>query len=165
MSLEFWFPFVLGLLSGVFTSVVAGLIFEFTSRWQAHQNAKVFVGQWTAHALEGRSLSRSPMAGAGPTQVSLRNRWYSKQSGVLYFESVDSGSGGQRRYHDGHIVLDPWVPWLASRFDRYRDSNEVAQQQLVLSKDNSVIYVFPRPDRSTLGNVYTAHAWVKAVKD
>jgi len=99
------------------------------------------------------------MAGAGPTVVSLKSRWWSVDAGVLDFESFDIDNTGERRRHNGRIVMDPRVPWMATRIDRYEDSHEVAQQHLVISQDPSVLYVFPIPSGSTLGNVYKKHAW------
>ena len=106
-------------------------------------------------------MSQTPTAGSGLTVVTLKSRWWSADAGVLDFESFDIDAAGKRRPHGGRIVMDPRVPWTATRIDRYEDSHEVAQQHLVISRDPSVVYVFPIPSGSTLGNVYRPHAWRK----
>jgi hypothetical protein len=162
MDGNFWLGLLLGFPVGVLASILASHYWEYRARWQAHEAAKKLVGSWTAYKLEGRSLSQTPMAGAGPTVVSLRSRWWSADAGVLDCESYDVDTAGNRRAHSGRIVMDARVPWMARRIDRYEDSQEVAQQHLVISRDSSVVYVFPIPSGSTLGNVYAAHAWRKS---
>ena len=52
-------------------------------------------------------------------------------------------------------------PFLGSqlRIDRYANSNEIAQQQLVIAPDFNTVYVFPIAAGATLGDVYGKHAW------
>ena len=161
MDEKFWLGLLIGFPVGVLASILAGHYLEYRERYQAHKAASKLVGEWTAYCLEGRHLSQTPMAGAGPTVVSLKSHWWSADAGVLDFESFDIEAGGKRRSHNGRIVMDSRVPWMATRIDRYEDSYEVAQQHLVIGRDPSVVYVFPIPSGSTLGNVYAPHAWRK----
>jgi hypothetical protein len=158
---KFWFGLLIGFPVGILASIFASHYWEYLARCRVHKAASKLVGEWTAYDLDGRSLSQTPMAGAGPTVVSLKSRWWSADAGVLDFESFDIDATGKRRSHNGRIVMDPKVPWMARRIDRYEDSHEVAQQHLVISRDPSVVYVFPMPSGSTLGNVYAPHAWRK----
>jgi hypothetical protein len=159
MDGNFWVGLLLGFPVGVVASILASHYWEFRARWKAHKAAKRLVGTWTAYKLDGRNLSQTPMAGAGTTVVSLRSRWWSADAGVLDCESYDLDAKGNRRPHSGCIVMDSRIHWMATRIDRYEDSHEVAQQYLVMSRDSSVVYVFPIASGSTLGNVYEAHAW------
>jgi len=161
MDARFWFGLLIGFPVGVLASILAGHYWEYLTRYRAHTAARQLVGKWTAYDLEGRGLSKKPMDHAGPTDVHLKSRWWSAEAGVLDFESFDIDDTGKRRHHNGRIVMDPRVPWIATRIDRYEDSHEVAQQHLVISRDPSVVYVFPIPSRSTLGDVYRPHAWRK----
>jgi len=77
----------------------------------------------------------------------------------LTFALRTSILSGEKRDHDGHIVFDPAIPWLATRVFRYADSNEVGEQRLVIGPDYNVVYVFPVATVSTLGDVYAKHAW------
>lgn len=162
MDAKFWLGLLIGFPVGILASILASHYWEYLARCRAHKAARKLVGEWTAYDLEGRGLSQAPMKGAGPTVVSLKSRWWSAEAGVLDFESYDKDDAtGKRRPHNGRIVMDPRVPWMATRIDRYEDSHEVAQQHLVISRDPSVVYVFPIPSGSTLGNVYRPHAWRK----
>jgi hypothetical protein len=81
-------------------------------------------------------------------------------SAVLDVSSYDiDPATGSTREHDGHIVIDPAIPWKATRIDRYADSGEISQQTLVLNKDPDLIHVFPVSTVATLGDVYARHAW------
>jgi hypothetical protein len=161
MDGKFWLGLLIGFPVGTLASVLASHYWEYRARYQAHKAASKLVGEWTAYDLEGRGLSKTPTAGAGPTVVSLQSRWWSADAGVLDFESYDIDRAGKRRPHNGRIAMDPRVPWMATRIDRYEDCHEVAQQHLVISRDPSVVYIFPIPSGSTLGNVYAPHAWRK----
>lgn len=162
VDVNFWLGLLIGFPVGVLASILASHYWEYRTRYQAHAAAKKLVGSWRAHNLQGRGVSKTPMAGAGPTIVSLRSRWWSADAGVLDFESQDVDAQGNRRIHGGRIVMDPKVPWMATRIDRYEDSHEVAQQHLVLSRDGSVVYVFPISGVSTPGAAYSPHAWLRS---
>ena len=154
--IEFWAGVALGFVA----NILASQCWEFWKRFQAHKAAAKFVGTWVAYDLKGRNVDTVPMKGAGLTEVSSRHPWWSPNAAVLDFfsQDVDANSGATRD-HDGRIVIDPAIPWLATRIDRYRDSNEVAQQRLVIGRDFDTIFVFPVPAFSTLGDVYGKHAW------
>jgi len=157
----FWLGLWSGLPIGIVAGVIANQAWEFVARNRANKAAKQLVGTWTAYDLDGRALSEKPMKGAGPTVVRSNTHWWSSDAGVLDFDSYDVADSGARRVHRGRIVIDTRVPWLATRIDRYEDSHEVAQQHLVISSDPSVVFVFPIPSGSTLGNAYSPHAWRK----
>lgn len=161
MDGKFWLGVLIGFPVGILASILASYYWEYCARYRAHKVARRLVGEWTAYNMEGRGLSQMPMAEAGPTVVSLNSHWWSPDAGVLDFESYDIDATGKRRPHNGRIVMDPRVPWMATRIDRYEDSHEVAQQHLVISRDPSVVYLFPIPSRSTIGNAYPPHAWRK----
>jgi hypothetical protein len=113
-----------------------------------------------AYNIHGRMIDATPMPGAGLTVVTLKRHWWSADSGVLDVKSEDIGPDGRTRRHDGSIVLDPVNPWLATRIDRYADSNEISQQRLEIDPgDCDTVYIFPDPTVATLGNVYGKHAW------
>jgi hypothetical protein len=150
-----------GFFLGVLASVLVTQFWEFRTRYGTHKAARKLVGEWTAYNLEGRGLSQKPMERAGPTVVSLKSCCLSANAGILDFESYDIDDTGKRRPHSGCIMMDPRVPWMATRTDRYEDSRKVVQQRLVIGRDPSVVYVFPIPTESTLGNVYSPHAWCK----
>lgn len=100
------------------------------------------------------------MRGAGLTVVSSKPHWWSDNSAVLDVRSQDiDASTGKTRDHDGHIVIDPEFPWFATRIYRYADSSEIGEQRLVIGSDLNIVYVFPIPTVSTLGDVYGKHAW------
>lgn len=137
--LEFWAGVGLGFVA----NIVATKVWELWTRWQAHNAARKFVGRWEGCALKGRSVDTLPMKGAGLTVVSLRHNCLSAKSGVLDVWSEDFGDDGQARHHEGHIIVDPVTPWLATRIDRYVDSNEIAAQRLVISPDSNIVLCFP----------------------
>ena len=153
--IQFWAGVALGFVA----NMVANQCWEFWRRYQAHTAARKFVGRWEAYDLKGRGVDTEPMKDAGLTVVSLKHSWWSINSALLDVWSEDIFDNGETRYHDGHIVIHPAIPWLATRIDRYVDSNEVAGQHLVISQDFNIIYVFPDPALSTLGGVYNKHAW------
>jgi hypothetical protein len=161
MDAKFWLGLLIGFPVGVLASILASQYWEYRARWLAHKAAKQLVGVWIAYDLKGRDLSETPMVCAGPTKVRPLSSWWSVNAGVLKCESYDIVEDGRHRHHSGLIVMDPRVPWLAMRIDRYEDSHEVAQQQLMISQDPSVVFVFPVPSGSTLRDVYAPHAWRK----
>jgi hypothetical protein len=157
---EFWTGLLIGFLLGVVASLLANYLWDVRKRWRTYKAARKLVGTWVAYNIHGRAIDATPMPGAGLTVVSSRH-WWAADSGVLDVRSQDiDASTGRTRMHDGTIVLDPSNPWLATRIDRYADSNEVAQQRLEIDpNDCSVVYIFPDPNISTLGDVYGKHAW------
>ena len=78
---------------------------------------------------------------------------------------ISISSSGQTRDHDGHIVINPALPWLATRIVRYADSNEISEQRLVIGSDFNTVYVFPVSIVATLGDVYGKHAWRRKLPD
>ena len=162
---EFWKGTLIGALvgffAGIFASIIANYLWELAARWRAYRAAGKLAGTWVAYSIHGRTIDTAPMQGAGLTVVSLKPRWYTANSGVLDFRSEDiDASTGRTRKHDGTIVLDPVNPWLATRIDRYADSNEISQQRLEIDpKDCNTVYIFPDPAVATLGDVYGKHAW------
>lgn len=158
---EFWTGVLLGFLAGILASIIAAYVWELGARYKAYTAASKLLGTWEAYLIQGRSIDTAPMRGAGLTVVSHKGRWWSADSGVLDFRSEDRGeSTGQTRKHEGSIVLNPLTPWLAIRIDRYADSDEVSQQQLLIDPDDpNTILVFPDPAVATLGDQYARHAW------
>ena len=153
--MQFWAGVGLGFVA----NVVATKFWELWTRWQAHKAAEKFVGRWEAYLLKGRTVDTMPMKGAGLSVVSLRHGWWSVNSALLDVWSEDIGEHGEIRHHDGQIVLDDTIPWVATRIDRYVDSNEVAAQKLVIGPDFNIIYVLPDPTLSTFEGNYGKHAW------
>lgn len=100
------------------------------------------------------------MPGAGLTVVSAKPHWWSDNSAILDVRSQDiDASTRHTRDHDGHIVIDPAFPWLATRIERYADSDEIMEQRLVIAADLNTVYLFPIATVATLGDVYGKHAW------
>jgi hypothetical protein len=162
---EFWAGILIGALIGfvlgIVASIIANYLWELGSRRRAHKAAAKLVGTWVAYNIHGRTIDAEPMKGAGLTVVSLKPQWWVADSRVLDVRSEDiDESTGRRRRHDGSIVLDSMNPWLATRIDRYADSNEISQQRLHIDpKDCNTVYIFPDPSVATLGDVYGKHAW------
>ena len=76
------------------------------------------------------------------TEATSKPHWWSANSAVLDVRADDiDTSTGEKRAHDGHIVFHQGILWLATRIDRYADSNEIAQQQLVIAADFDIVYV------------------------
>ena len=154
--MDFW----AGVALGFFFNLVASQCWDFVGRYRAYKSARVLVGTWEAFNIQGRTVDTTPMKGAGLTVVSRRRGWWKVNSAVLDVRSCDiDPTTGKTREHDGHIVIDPAIPWKATRIDRYADSGEISQQTLVMNKDPDLIHVFPVPMIATLGNVYAPHAW------
>ena len=153
---------LVGALIGFFFSILANQVGEWRRRLRNHKIATNLVGKWVAYNVEGRRLASVPMGGAGPTFVKHRASKWSFDSGELEFESTDIGQDGTLRPHHGRIVIDSQVPWVATRLDRYPDSDEVAIQRLIFSEHNpQIIFVFPISASSSLGDAYAPHAWRK----
>ncbi len=155
MTSIFWF----GLALGFIANIVASQCWDFVNRYRCWRTARRLAGTWVAYNVHGRMVDTVPMPGAGLTEVSAKRHWYSANSAVLDVRSYDITPSGEQRDHDGHIVFDSAIPWLATRIDRYADSNEIAQQRLAIGSDNNIVYVFPVPGVATLGDVYGKHAW------
>jgi hypothetical protein len=155
MNSIFWFGVALGFIA----NIVASQCWDLIARYRAWKAARKLVGTWVAYNMRGRTVDTTPMLGAGLTVVSAKRHWLSADSAVLDFSSQDNLSSGETRDHSGHIVFDPAIPWLATRIDRYADSNEIAEQRLVIGPDYNIVYVFPVAAGSTLGDVYGKHAW------
>jgi hypothetical protein len=149
-----------GVLLGFVANMVATYCWDWIERYKAHCSACRLVGTWVAYNVHGRHVDATPMEGAGLTEVSSKPHWWSENSAVLDVRAEDTNTvTGEKRQHDGHIVFDEAIPWLANRIDRYADSNEIAQQQLVIASDLDIVYVFPIATGATLGDVYGKHAW------
>jgi hypothetical protein len=57
--------------------------------------------------------------GLADARFSAKGHWWSANSAVLDVFSQDIDvSSGKTRDHDGHIVFDPAIPWLATRIGR-----------------------------------------------
>lgn len=152
----------IGFFAGIGASVIASYLWELGARRKAYNAASKLVGTWVAYGIQGRRIDTTPMRGAGLTVVSLKHGWWAADSRVLDVRSEDIDAvTGKKRTHDGAIVLNPATPWLAFRIDRYADSNEISQQQLLIDpNDCNTVLVFPDPTIATLsGNVYARHAW------
>ena len=151
---------LIGFFAGIVASIVANYIWDLGARWKACSAARRLVGSWVAYDIHGRAIDTTPMPGAGLTVVSSRS-WWGADSGVLDVRAEDiDASTGRTRKHDGTIVLDAVSPWLATRIDRYADSNEVSQQRLEVDpSDYNTVLIFPDPTVATLGDVYGKHAW------
>jgi hypothetical protein len=149
-----------GVLLGFVASIFANYCWDFRARHRTHKTAKRLVGTWAAYNVHGRMVDSTPMPGAGLTVVSAKPHWWSDDSAVLDVRSQDvDAATGHTRDHDGHIVIDPLFPWLATRIDRYADSSEICEQRLVIGADFNIVYVFPVATVATLGDVYGKHAW------
>jgi len=156
MDSIFWF----GVAIGFAANILASHCWEIISRFRSWKSARRLAGIWVAYNMRGRLVDTTPMLGASPTVVSAKRHWLSANSAVLAVRCQDIDvSTGQTRDHEGHIVLDPVIPWLATRIDRYLDSNELVEQRLVIGPDYNIVYVFPVASVATLGDVYARHAW------
>lgn len=156
MNSIFWFGVGLGFIA----NIIASQCWEFVARYRAWKAAQKLIGTWVAYNIHGRMIDTTPMPGAGLTVGSSSRHWWSSKSAVLDVRAQDIDSAtGATRDHDGHIVFDSVIPWLATRIDRYIDSNELVQQQLVIAPGYDVVHVFPIPGVATLGDVYGKHAW------
>jgi hypothetical protein len=156
MNSVFWS----GVAPGFIANLIASQCWELVSRYRAWKGARKLVGTWVAYNMHVRMVETTPMPGAGLTVVSAKRHWLSADSAVLDVCSQDFDSGGgHTRDHNGHIVFDSAIPWLATRIDRYADSNEIAEQRLVIGPDYDIVYVFPVATFATLGDVYGKHAW------
>ena len=156
----FWSGALLGFFAGIVASIIANHYWDWRARYRAYKSARRLVGTWVAYNMTGRLVDTIPMQGAGLTEVSCKPHWWSANSAVLDVRAEDiNTSNGDKREHDGHIVFDQAIPWLANRIDRYADSNEVAQQQLVIGPDFDIVYVFPIATGATSGDAYRKHAW------
>ncbi len=154
---DFWAGSLLGFGAGFVASVLANKYTELAARYRAYRHARRLAGTWEAYKISGRTVDTTPMKGAGLTVVSSKRHWWSVNSAVLDVYSQDLGD--PPRQHDGHIVIDPVSPWLATRIDRYLDSHELSQQRLVIGADFNIVYLFYVADVATLGPVYANHAW------
>src|SRR5271165_4990213 len=156
MNSIFWF----GLALGFFLNLIASQCWEFIARYRAWKTARKLVGAWVAYNMHGRTVDTVPMTGAGLTVVSAKPHWLSAHSAVLDVRSQDTTLSGEARNHDGCIVFDPAVPWLATRIFRYADSNEVGEQRLVIGPGYNIVYVFPlrmlRPSVTCTGSTLGA---------
>ena len=154
--MNFWAGVVLGFVA----SILANHCWDLWKQYRAYKAAGKLVGTWVAYNIHGRTIDTTPMQGAGLTVVSSKPHWWSADSEVLdvYSQDIDASTGRTRK-HDGTIVLDPVNPWLATRIDRYADSNEISQQRLEIDPGCDTVYIFPDPTVSTLGDVYGKHAW------
>jgi len=160
MNLVFWVGLLLGFVAGIIASVFANYLWDWIARRLAYHTARRLVGTWEAYNIHGRLVDTTPMEGAGLTEVSSKPYWWSANSAVLDVRAQDiDKSTGAKRDHDGYIVFDAAVPWLATRIDRYTDSNEVAQQQLVVGSNSDIVYLFPIATGAILSDVYGKHAW------
>jgi hypothetical protein len=162
MNSIFWFGVVLGFVA----NLVASQFLELLGRYRARKAARKLVGTWVAHNINGRLIDTAPMPGAGLTFVSSTRDWWSADSAVLdvHAQDIDS-STGKTRDHEGFIVFDPVIPWLATRIYRYADSSELGEQRLVIGGDYNVVHVFPNPSVATLGDVYGKHAWRRKARE
>jgi hypothetical protein len=163
---EFWkgtlIGAVIGCFAGIAASIIANHLWELRARFRAYKAAGRLVGTWVAYDIQGRTIATTRMKGAGLSVVSLKPHWWMADSGVLDVssEDIDDSTGRTTRKHDGTIVLDPTNPWLATRIDRYADSNEISQQRLAVDpNDRNTVYIFPDATVATLGDVYGKHAW------
>ncbi len=158
--IEFLVGTLIGFFLGIVASIVANYQWDLRARRRAYKAARKLVGTWVAYNIHGRKIDTTPMQGAGLTIVSSKPHWWAADSGVLDVSSQDIDASGGTREHDGTIVLNPANPWLATRIDRYSDSNEISQQWLEMDpNDCDTVYIFPDPTVSTLGDVYAKHAW------
>jgi hypothetical protein len=158
---EFWAGALIGFFAGIVASILANYLWDLRARRRAYKAASKLVGTWVAYNIHGRTIDTTPMPGSGLTVVSSKPHWWTADSGVLDVcaQDIDAATG-RKRQHDGTIVLDPANPWLATRIDRYADSNEISQQRLEIDpKDRNTVYIFPDPTVATLGDVYARHAW------
>lgn len=156
MNSIFWFGVVLGFIA----NIIASQCWELIARYRAWKAARKLVGTWVAYKINGRMVETTPMLGAGLTVVSAKGHWLSADSAVLNVRSQDIDiRSGETRDHDGHIVFDRVIPWLATRVFRYADSNEIGEQRLVIGPDSNIVYVFPVAAVATLGDVYGKHVW------
>jgi hypothetical protein len=148
-----------GVFLGFVASILANHYWDLRARYRAYRTAARLVGTWEAYNMHGRKMDTTPMPGAGLTVVSSKPHWWSANSAILDVRAQDIDANGHTRDHDGHIVIDPAFPWLATRIDRYADSNEISEQRLVIGQDFNIVYVFPVANVATLGDVYGKHAW------
>ena len=158
--IEFSVGTLIGFFLGIIASILANYQWDLRARHRDYKAARKLVGTWVAYSIHGRTIDATPMQGAGLTVVSSKPHWWAADSRVLDVSSQDIDSSGRTREHNGTIILNPTNPWLATRIDRYADSNEISQQQLEIDpKDCNTVFIFPDPTVATLGDVYAKHAW------
>lgn len=147
-----------GFFAEIIASILANHYWEWLARRRAYEAARALAGNWIAYDINGRAIDDAPMKGAGLTVVSSKSHWWSKNSAVLDMHSDDfDSSTGRSKPHLGNIVIDPRMPWLATRVGFYTDSNEIFEQRLVIGPDPNLIYVFPTSAGAPRGDVYGQH--------
>jgi hypothetical protein len=132
------------LLIGFLLGLLARYCWDLRARYRAYVEAKKLQGTWTAfNMLNDRQIDFSKtMEHAGPTVIAAKPHWWSANSHVLSV-SAEENSNGKVLHHDGYLVLDPFCPRLATRIVCYADSNEIAQQHIVLDANPDLLHVFP----------------------
>ena len=160
---DLWLGIWIGFLLGIVAGFVVSYVWELRERLRLYKDSKKLVGSWTAFNVVGRNVEKTPMRGAGLTVATRKGGWFWARAGVLNVEARDIDEANKQvRNHSGHIVLDRFVPWSATRIDRYEDSNELCEQRLILGTDPDVIYVFPSSHIASM--TYTPHAWRRSPK-
>lgn len=96
---------------------------------------------WQAHEWHDRYVDPMPMEGASITVISARPLW-AGNSHILDVYGRDY-KDGRLREHGGYIVLDPFCPNRATRTLIYRDSHEIAEQQIEIASDHRTLYITP----------------------
>ena len=145
--------FSVGFVSGVLSSALVAYFVELWTRKRLHAAAKQLEGQWIAYdMLDGRTIDRSkPMKESWPTFMTPKPWWRccAKDSHVLDISADHVSSDGQLRHHEGYLIIDRASPRLATRIVCYADSDEVAEQRIVISstvgdsKKPDTLHVFP----------------------
>jgi hypothetical protein len=93
------------------------------------------------------------MPGAGLTVISAKP-WWRPHSHVLDVHAQDLNCGEVRNHH-GWIAIDPSRPRRATRTIFYDDSDEIEEQQILISDDGNTLHVF---DESVDGGYSPKHA-------
>ena len=151
--------FVLGLVGGL----IVQYIWQLITRYRLYSKAHDLVGEWIPHNINGRHIEERRMPNAGTVQINHKHpkRWWTPTSHVLTVECYDLISETcRKRDHSGPLILDPVLPdTLATRIDRYDDSDELSRQDIVFSEDRKTMFVYPREKKA-----YDRHALRKKRK-
>jgi|ERR1051326_6359090 hypothetical protein len=144
---NFWSGALVGLVTGGLSSALVAYVWELRTRKRLHDQAEILEGRWIAHdMLDGRTIDRSkPMDKSWPTVMTPKPHWWSVDSHILDIKADDISNTGGLRPHKGYLVIDRVCPWVAIRVIFYAESDEVAEQRILmdLDRDRDTLHVFP----------------------
>ncbi len=155
---DFWTRAPVGLVLAFLVGLFANKVTEYWTRLQSWWAARRLRGKWTAHKLlNGRAVDRETPIPGSDTEISAKPCWkdWGKDSHVLEVNGKDPDG----RRHSGLLVIDTLCPRLATRIILYSaPSDEVSEQQIIISHDRKTLYIFPVDTAATMGAGYDKHA-------